>query len=213
MIMKPFAIILVVIFLCYPQTSRTDKNATFDNKMWHQYESTKLAKVYYDNMYSKWDLLIFKNLSHCEKEHMETLLELIEDYSNPRLFAVLENNKFNFPELNESYSKFMNQGNQSLIAALEEAAFIEENTVKDLQNLIELSNEQFLAEELYEILTISRCHLQRVVCHLDHRDVVYKPKVLSVYEYLDCLNYEANNPKCPYDKTTCPYKKHMEIEQ
>jgi len=206
--MRQYLKLFLVLCLVSISYSSFSINSTFEEKISDQLEYTKLSVEFYNDMYDKWDLLCFQNIGHCNKKHFKILESIIDDHCNSDMLPSLSQNV----NLKSQYKDLTAGGNTSLIHALNKAAHLEEKDVKNLMDLMEVCKDEEVSEKLYGLLTSSRCYLKSIVGHLDNRGVEYRPVVLSVHEYMDCLNYNKDKPTCPYEKSTCPYADVMDPE-
>lgn len=146
-------------------------------------EEEKMAHDVYAVLYEKWQLPVFNNISHSENRHFEAIGFLLETY-NIKDPAYDEAGKFRNNELAQLYDSLVARGSESLVAALEVGAFIEEVDIKDLRQLLD-GNPDETAAIVYENLErASHNHLRAFSAQLAFRDGNYTPKVLreEVYE-------------------------------
>ena len=71
-------------------------------------------------------------------------------------------------------------GNNSLLAALEVGAFIEEVDIEDLQNLLQESKNTQVNLVYENLLRGSRNHLRAFTGQIQNRGINYQPKILQV---------------------------------
>lgn len=157
-------------------------------------EEEKLAHDVYTVLFEKWQLLPFSNITRSESRHFEAIGYLLETY-NLEDPAYEEPGKFRNKELAELYDSLVAKGAESLVAALEVGAFIEEVDIKDLQELLEAKPEAQIATVYENLLRGSENHIRAFTRNLSFRDQVYTPKVLSVAAYAEIVGINQQ-PAC-----------------
>jgi hypothetical protein len=209
--MKPLVnyVLIVVIILLTGQSSGLKEN--LDKKLWYQCELEKLGMDFYDAMYEKWDIISFRNLSRSEKQHSACIQLLIKEVGNPELIDLQAAGKFKHKDLQDLYSKIMKLGNESVDKAFIASANLEEKNIKDLETLLTLSENEEFQFSLKKLFDSSKCHLNVMVCQLKNKGVGYKPVLLTLNEYINCLettpgNVDAKLSNCPEMDYDCPFK-------
>ncbi|MBR9998553.1 MAG: DUF2202 domain-containing protein [Cyclobacteriaceae bacterium] len=209
--MKPLVsyTFVVLLVLLLGQSSGVKEN--LDKKLWYQIELEKVAMDYYDAMYKKWDVLAFRNLSRSEKKHMECVQLLMKEVGNPGLIDLQPVGKFKHMDLQDLYGKVIKLGNESVNKAFIASANLEEKNIKDVEDLLTLSEDEEYQFVLKNLLNSSKCHLNLMVCQLKNKGVGYKPVLLTINEYIDCLQttpgeIDAKLTNCPEEEYDCPFK-------
>ena len=161
-------------------------------------EEEKLAHDVYAVLYEKWQLPVFNNISASENRHFEAVGFLLETYGieDP---AYAEAGKFRNNELAHLYDSLVSRGSESLVAALEVGAFIEETDIKDLQELIDSEPDETSAIVYGNLLRASHNHLRAFTGQLAFREGNYTPKVLNENVYQDIVSSEhqpGNGANC-----------------
>ena len=149
-------------------------------------EEEKLAHDVYTVLYEKWQLRPFSNISQSETRHFEAVGYLLETY-NLEDPACSELGKFKNRELAALYDSLVAKGSESLVAALEVGAFIEEVDINDLQELLEAEPEAQIVTVYENLLWGSKNHLRAFTRNLSMRDQEYTPKVLSEATYSEIV--------------------------
>ncbi len=206
--LKPILLLILLSMMAFI----SDKSETLESNLWYQYEEERMAMDYYDAMYDKWQNLAFRNVCRSEKRQMNGIGSLIDEYGNPELIREAEPGQYHHPELNDLYDQLLRKGSGSLIEALRSGAYLQEKSVDDLKSLVLSTDNNELAYELSELLVDSRCHLYEMVCQLKIRNIEYRPDILTVQEYMNCIESvrkesSERKPDCPYNKETCPFRK------
>ncbi len=202
-------ILIVLILLLTGQSSGVKE--TRDKQLWYQCELEKVAMDYYDAMYEKYRVIIFRNLSRSEKQHMECIQLLTKEMGNPDLFDLQKAGEFKHRDLQDLYGKVMALGMESLNHAMIASANLEEKNIKEVEALMTMSDEEDFQFSLNNLLESSKCHLNVMVCQLKHEGVGYKPVLLTLNEYIDCLketpgDINAKLAECPELEYDCPFK-------
>ena len=157
-------------------------------------EEEKLAHDVYTVLYEKWQLRPFSNILQSETRHFEAVGYLLETHKvkDP---AYSESGKFRHKELSVLYDSLVTRGSESLIAALEVGAFIEEVDIKDLQELLAAKPNAQIAAVYENLLWGSENHLRAFTRNLSFRDQQYTPKVLSKKTYTEITGVDQQ-PGC-----------------
>ncbi|WP_340111530.1 DUF2202 domain-containing protein [Maribellus mangrovi] len=157
-------------------------------------EEEKLAHDVYTVLYEKWQLRPFSNISQSETRHFEAVGVLLETY-NLEDPAFEKPGKFKNQELAALYDSLVAIGSETLVAALEVGAFIEEVDIKDLQELLDAKPESQIATVYENLLWGSKNHLRAFTRNLSMRDQEYTPKVLSAATYSEIVGAKQQ-PGC-----------------
>jgi hypothetical protein len=212
--MKPVAniILVILIILLSGQSSGVEK--TLSDKLWYQLELEKVAMDYYDAMYDKWEMVAFRNLSRSERRHMECMELVINEIGDNKMIDLQGVGKFKHTDLQRLYDDVIKLGMESLNKAFIASANLEEKNIKDVEELITLSDNEEVNLSLNNLLETSKCHLNVVVCQLKNKGVGYKPVLLTISEYINCLettpgDINAKLTDCPEEEYDCPFKKNQ----
>jgi len=100
-------------------------------------EEEKLARDVYLVLSEMWDCPVFVNISEAEQRHMDAIGLLITKYGLDDPVGEDELGVFQDGHLAELYEKFVTQGAESLMAALEVGNSIEETDITDLKAALE----------------------------------------------------------------------------
>lgn len=152
-------------------------------------EEEKLAHDVYTILYGKWQLRPFSNIARSESRHFEAIGFLLQAY-NLEDPAYEEPGKFRNEELAALYDSLVSKGSESLVAALEVGAFIEEVDIKDLQELLEAKPEKSIATVYENLLWGSENHLRAFTRNVSFRQNEYIPKVLSMATYSEIVGVD-----------------------
>jgi hypothetical protein len=153
-------------------------------------EEEKLARDVYKNMFHKYSLKIFNNISASEQTHMNAIKQILDKYGVP---DPVENDlpgTFLDQELQTLYNVLVLKGSESVIEALNVGAIIEEVDIIDLQkelNSPEVDNED-IKFVYYNLLKGSANHLRAFVKNLKVRGVSYSPQYLDPETFTKIIN-------------------------
>lgn len=185
------------------------QNDVVNEKLWYQLEEEKMAMDFYNSMYEKYDLLAFKNLTKSEERHMDCIKTLLLTQSDFSSVKILTPGNYVHKDIKALYDNLESSGQASLLEALKSGAYIEEKCISDLEVLIKIADNELIQNRMYNLYEVSRCHLHLMVSHLNNRDAEYRPVILSVKEYLDCVKAPVNNttklPDCRSEIDDCPF--------
>ena len=144
-------------------------------------EEEKLAHDVYVTLYDQWELAIFDNISQSETTHTNAVADLLESYGIDDPAAGNGVGEFTDPELQNAYNELVSRGTESLVAALEVGAYIEEMDILDLR---ERESTTPAIDNLYDQLERgSRNHLRAFVKNLEREGVDYEPQLMEVDDF------------------------------
>ncbi len=169
-------------------------------------EEEKLAHDVYIFLYDKWNMRIFSNISNAESHHFEAIGYLIDNYGL-KDGAKEGAGNFNNNELQELYNSLTEKGSQSLIAAFEVGALIEEVDIADLQKLLAVGQDSIVAGVYQNLLRGSENHIRAFTRQLESQNVKYTPTVLSETIYAEILEgtHQKGDPNsCVLPNNNCP---------
>jgi hypothetical protein len=154
-------------------------------------EEEKLARDVYTELYETWNLPIFRNIAESEQQHMDAIEMMMEAYELPGA-ASDEKGSFVNEELSALYTKLTEDGSESLSAALQVGALIEDLDIADLQKLLgSMKNEE--VKILYQnLMKGSRNHLRSFTAQLNREDISYETQYITeeYYDQILSLNRE-----------------------
>lgn len=149
-------------------------------------EEEKLARDVYLEMYKKYGIRAFSNISKSEQTHTDAIKALLKKYSIEDPVKNDAVGVFANHDLQALYDKLISTGNISEIEALKVGAAIEEIDILDLQKQIaELKNNADIKFVYENLKKASGNHLRAFVRNLNSRGVVYSP------QYLDKITYDS----------------------
>ena len=142
-------------------------------------EEEKLARDVYLDFYDLWGLSSFKNIADSEQQHMDSAGEIITKYGLTDPVVDDGRGKFSNADLQALYRELVSQGGQSMQAALEVGAMIEDLDLYDLaRNLLTADNEDIRI--VYQNLAKgSRNHLRTFTDFLTALGIDYRARYLD----------------------------------
>lgn len=148
-------------------------------------EEEKLARDIYSVFHEFWSTeprSIFSNIAQSEQRHGEALNTLIIYYKLPNpVIATI--GKFTEPKLQTLYQKLLITGQNSITAALEVGAQLEEIDITDLNATLQCSKNPNIQIVYQELLRGSHDHLRAFVHQLKLQNISYLPKTLQSTEF------------------------------
>ena len=146
------------------------------------YEEEKLARDFYNSLYEKWGINIFKNIAASEQTHMDSVRYLLERYDVP-VPKPENNSSFKNSDLVNLYSHLLEEGMKSYEDALKTGLLVEEKDIKDLMDEIKLSDNKDIRITYQNLMKGSRNHLRSFNRQLSRSGADYSPDFLSQSEY------------------------------
>jgi len=154
-------------------------------------EEEKLARDVYLVLYEQWGMQTFANIASSEDTHMEAVKNLLDRYGLTDPVEGKAAGEFANEELQVLYDQLVDQGNQSLVDALEVGAAIEEIDILDLQEYLAQTDNADIQRVYDSLMLGSRNHLRAFASALERQGVEYEPGYLSREAYDEILNAEA----------------------
>ena len=152
-------------------------------------EEEKLARDVYTKFYETYELKIFNNINSSEQKHMDAIKFLLDSYELEDPVGDNEIGEFENEELQVLYNTLLEQGNESLVAALEVGGIIEEVDIIDLLDYIEDIDDNLDIINVYTNLEkASEQHLRAFVRNLAARGITYEPHFLDQETYNRIIN-------------------------
>jgi hypothetical protein len=147
-------------------------------------EEEKLAHDVYVYLHDLWDLPLFENIAGSETTHTDAVAVLLTRYGLDDPVTDSEAGVFANPILQTLYDELTVRGAQSLSEALLVGALVEEIDIRDLQELMDQTDNADILL-VYDSLTMgSRNHLRAFTSTLLRQTgETYEPEVLDPSEY------------------------------
>lgn len=176
-------LVFIALMMVGSPASTASNSDDFKKGLQLMREEEKLAHDVYLALYEKWQIPVFNNIARSESRHFEAVGYLLETFEikDP---AYAKAGKFRNKELGKLYKELVEKGSESLSAALEVGAFIEEVDIRDLQ--VQLGMEPNIQVEtvLGNLERASHVHLRAFTNLLAARGMEYAPQVLDEETYL-----------------------------
>ena len=151
-------------------------------------EEEKLARDVYLYLYDLWQNPVFSNISQSEQRHMDAIKTLLDKYGLTDPVADLGPGQFYSAEMQELYETLTAKGSESLEAALQVGATIEDLDIKDLEELLEATDNEDIEVVYQNLMKGSRNHLRSFGSQLASTGVNYKAQFLSQDEVDAIIN-------------------------
>lgn len=152
-------------------------------------EEEKVARDVYIQLYSKWGLKPFSNISGSEQQHIDAVSVLLERYEIALPTTLNQVGAFTNQTLQTLHDDLLEQGNVSLIDGLKVGALIEEVDIQDLENALENSvNNEDIIYVYQNLIKGSENHLRAYVKNLSRQGVIYSPQVLDISRYSEIID-------------------------
>ncbi len=151
-------------------------------------EEEKLARDVYIYLYDMWQNEVFSNISESEQRHMDSIRSLLDKYGLADPVEGMEPGQFYSPEMQELYDTLIAQGATSLEDALIVGATIEDLDIKDLEELIEATDNEDIQEVYQNLMKGSRNHLRAFGSQLADMGITYEAQFLTQEEVDAIIN-------------------------
>ena len=155
-------------------------------------EEEKLARDVYLTLFEQWGFQSFANIARSEQTHTDAVQRLLERYDLPDPADAQGVGEFTNPDLQALYDQLVAQGSQSLPAALEVAAAIEEIDILDLHEYIGQTDKEDILQVYHSLLSGSENHLRAFVSALERQAGAYQPQYLDQEAYDAIINASSS---------------------
>jgi hypothetical protein len=142
-------------------------------------EEEKLARDVYLTLYEKWGLRTFTNIASAESTHMDAMGILLERYNLDDPIKSDSIGVFTNTEMQNLYNVLVAQGTESINAALNVGATIEDLDIFDLERLIQDTDNDDLKIVYQNLLKGSRNHMRAFDMQLSRNGVDYHAQYMS----------------------------------
>ncbi len=147
-------------------------------------EEEKLARDVYLTLYDTWGEAVFSNIARSEQQHTDAVKYLLDLYDVPDPVVDDSVGLFTNPDLQALYEQLVEQGQQSLEAALQVGATIEEIDILDLEAWMEKTDNANILTVFQNLERGSDNHLRAFVGQLEAiSGETYEPQYLSQEQY------------------------------
>lgn len=152
----------------------------------HLREEEKLARDVYLYAYSKYNLLIAKNISNSEQTHMDQVLQILNRYNLTDQSSSTEG-EFHIEELQQLYDELTAKVDLSEKDALLVGATIEDLDIKDIQHFLSRTGKDDIAAMYESLMCGSRNHLRSYNSQLEENGLTYTPQFISTAEFYEIV--------------------------
>ena len=171
----------VAIDYAFSGISATDLSEVEAAGLIYMREEEKVARDVYLMLYEQWGIQIFKNIAEAEEMHMAAVAELLDRYGLTDPAANTAVGVFTNPELQALYDQLLEEGRQSLAAALRVGALVEEVDIVDLENYIAQTDNEDVLLVYRNLLKGSQNHLRAFTSTLERQTgEIYQLQLLDV---------------------------------
>ncbi len=126
----------------------------------HMREEEKLARDVYQEMYKKWNLIIFSNISEAEEKHANAVAGKLARYGIADPAEGLPPGVYASTKLSDLYTALMEVGTRSIEDALQVGVLIEETDIDDLELAIAATDKTDIKRVYTNLLAGSLNHLE-----------------------------------------------------
>jgi hypothetical protein len=156
-------------------------------------EEEKLAHDVYTKLYEKWGISIFKNISDSEQTHTDMVKDLLVKYDITDPVTNTSVGVFENQDLLDLYTQLVDNGSQSINDALTVGALVEDLDIKDLEDLMMVSDNEDILAVYQNLQKGSRNHLRSFVRTLNRNGEEYTPSYISLDAYNEILGTPSEN--------------------
>jgi hypothetical protein len=142
-------------------------------------EEEKLARDVYAELYTVWNLPVFQNIAASEQQHMDSIKILLDAYELEDPASDDRKGVFENAELQKLYNDLTSAGRESIVAALEIGATIEDLDIRDLQNEIAASDNDDIRILYQNLMKGSRNHMRSFLRQLDRQGEEYEAQYME----------------------------------
>lgn len=153
-------------------------------------EEEKLARDVYLTLGQAWNHPVFASIARSEQMHMDSVLSLLTRYGITDPVGDNAVGQFTDPDLQAVYMTLVDQGMQSLTAALRVGATIEDMDIQDLVELSGVGLSADVARVVNNLLNGSKNHLRAFVGALEYYGETYTPQFMDPELYAQILSSE-----------------------
>ncbi len=146
-------------------------------------EEEKLARDVYLTLYDTWGDVVFSNIARSEQQHTDAVKYLLDLYGISDPVVDDSTGVFTNPDLQALYGQLVEQGQQSLEAALRVGATIEEIDILDLEEWLEKTDNANIITVFQNLERGSDHHLRAFVGRLEALGESYTPQYLTQAQY------------------------------
>lgn len=181
---KIFYAVLVMLVFAAPGFSQVfDTNQPLTEKekegLLLMVEEESLARDIYLALYEKWGLRTFSQIAAAEEQHMSAVAAVFTRYGMTLPASQNTPGVFSDPELQALYDSLLDKGMQSLEAAVQVGATVEDLDIYDLKNLMDETDNPLLKTTYANLLRGSENHLRAFNRQLSRYGATYQARYIT----------------------------------
>lgn len=133
-------------------------------------EEEKLARDVYTTLGNLWNIQTFGNIAKSEQTHTNAIKTLLDRYMIDDPVTVDTVGIFTSPVIQKLYTDLVTQGSTSLLDALKVGATVEDLDIKDLENLMQTTDNEDILLVYANLTKGSRNHLRAFVSNISRNN-------------------------------------------
>ncbi|TWU08574.1 DUF2202 domain-containing protein [Stieleria varia] len=149
-------------------------------RMW---EEEKLARDVYNRLAQTSKLMIFRNISRAESQHMQSIERVMRTGAGNGATLQDVPGVFSYPEYQQLYQSLVASGTQNPLAALMVGAKVEEMDIADLRQLLTRTNDAQVRQVLQHLMRGSQNHLRAFASQIAIQGGTYNAEFLTQAEF------------------------------
>lgn len=158
-------------------------SAEEEHDLLHMREEEKIARDVYLRLGERWGLQPFVNISGAEQAHMDAIAVLLEHYRLPDPAQDLVVGQFRNPEFQSLFTRLVEMGQRSELAAIKVGLLIEELDLYDLVEARARTRQPEIIAVYEDLERGSRNHLRAFFRHMQRYEGEYVPQYLSLSDF------------------------------
>ena len=158
-------------------------SAEEEHDLLHMREEEKIARDVYLQLGERWELQPFVNISGAEQAHMDAIAVLLENYGLPDPAQDLVVGQFRNPEFKSLFTRLVEMGHRSELAAIKVGLLIEELDLYDLAEARARTRQPEIIAVYEDLERGSRNHLRAFFRHMQRYEGEYVPQYLSLSDF------------------------------
>lgn len=151
-------------------------------------EEEKLARDVYTTLGNLWNIQTFGNIAKSEQTHTNAIKTLLDRYMIADPVTVDTVGIFTSPVMQKLYTDLVAQGSTSLLDALKVGATVEDLDIKDLEDLMQTTDNEDILLVYANLTKWSRNHLRAFVSNISRNNWTYSPQYISQASYDEIIN-------------------------
>ncbi len=145
-------------------------------------EEEKLARDVYAELGEKWGAKVF-NIAKAEQKHMHAMKKMLDRFGMQDPITDDSRGVFQSQSVADLYNQLVESGSESLLAALQVGAKIEELDLSDLRIAADGVNDPVLAKVYSNLSRATRNHLRAFAAQIEREGGTYTAEFLTQEEF------------------------------